>query len=156
MSQSIAASRTAEVLERVNQVAAQADFKLHPHPNGDVLMIKFNMGNGRSQTVFIESSGQAITGQDCVTFMSPCKVVERHEAGDGCFDKEQAMELLRRNAKLHFGSFALETFEGRNDVLVVKSSQIVSTMDVEELKAHVSFVAFAADEYERECGQDVF
>lgn len=156
MNEAVATSQSAEVLERVSQVADKADFKLHPHPNGSVLMVKFNMGDGRSQTVYIEHTGKTFDGQDCVTFMSPCKVLKKERILGGGLNKNQVMDLLRRNAKLHFGSFALETFEGRNDVLVVMSSQIVETMDVEEFKTHVSFVAYAADEYERECGQDVF
>ncbi|MHC4696738.1 MAG: type III secretion system chaperone family protein [Planctomycetota bacterium] len=156
MSETAAVSQTAEVLEKVSKVAAEADFILHPHPNADVLMIKFNMGDGRSQTVYIEYTGQTFDGQDCVTFMSPCKVVKKEKLLSGDLNREQVIALLRRNAKLRFGSFALETFEGLNDVLVVMSSQIVDTMDVEEFKTHVAFVAYAADEYERECGQDVF
>ena len=156
MSETVAAAQTPEVLEKVNKVAAKANYKLHPHPNGHVLMIKFNMGNNRSQTVYIEHTGKTFENQECVTFMSPCKVVMKDKILNSGLSKNQMLDLLRRNAKLHFGSFALEAFEGRNDVLVVMSSQIVDTMDVEEFKAHVAFVAYAADEYERECGQDVF
>ena len=40
--------------------------------------------------------------------------------------------------------------------MMVVSSQIVDTMEVEEFKTHVNCVALVADEYERECGHDNF
>jgi len=156
MSETITVDHTAEVLENVRAVAASAGMQLHPHPSGKMLMIKFNMGSSRSQTVFIEYSGRSAGGHDCITFLSLCKVVKKERILGGGLGKAQVLELLRRNARLHFAHFALESFEGRNDVLMVKSSQLAASMETDEFKMHVACVAHAADQFEQECGQDVF
>ena len=154
MDQANTAGQAVEVLEKVRKISAIADYHAQPHPEDDMLVISFDMGRGRSQMVYVRYIGQTPDGHDSVLFMSPCL-----ELKIGLFSglgRRRAVDLLRRNAQLRFGSFALFAFKGGTDVLMVVSSQIVDTMEVEEFKTHVNCVALVADEYERECGHDNF
>lgn len=154
MTQLTATDDTAAALQTVRRIAAKAGCELFPHPISNILMVKCEMGGGRTQTVYIEYKGRTIGGFDCVTFMSPCKVVEKNDTTGG-IRPERAMDLLRRNARLNFGCFALESFDGQNDVLMAFSSQIIDTMDVDGFRVHITAAAELADGFESECGRDV-
>ena len=144
---------SSEVFERVQQIAAIAGFKLAPHPDQDLLVAGFDMGSGRSQMVYIAHVGQTPEGKDVVSFMSPCLNVRRGFLGG--LSKSRAVNLLRLNSRMLFGFFALHSFPSE-DVLMVCSSQIVDTMEVEEFSSHLEACAHAADEYEKVIGRDDF
>jgi hypothetical protein len=69
--------------------------------------------------------------------------------------QKKANDLLRQNAKLLHGAWAIENIEG-DDYLVIFDTQIAQTMDTEEFAASVKAAAFLADEMERELGRDGF
>lgn len=144
---------SAAVFERVQQVAAIAGYKVGPHPEQDLLVAGFDMGNGRSQMVYIAHVGQTGDGKDVISFMSPCMTVKRGLFGG--LSKRRAVHLLRLNSQMLFGCFALYTFQNE-DVLMVSSSQIVDTMEVEEFSSHLQACAQLADAYEQKVGQDNF
>jgi hypothetical protein len=146
-------SESAEVLAKVQQVAAMAGLKVVLKPEDPMLITGFDMGQGRSQTVYIRHAGRIPTGQDVICFMSPCLNVKR-----GLFSglsRRKAVDLLRRNSIMLFGFYALVPMQ-ECDVLMVCSSQIVDTMEIEELSTHVRACAMFADGYEREHGRDEF
>lgn len=144
------ATRRTEVFDKVKKVAAMAEYHLEEHPNGSLLAVNIGVSEGRTQVVYITYSGQTPDGHDAICFFSPCREFAR-----GMFKglgKKEAVELLRRNAQLTFGFFALDDFNGNTDVLMVCSNQLVDTMDTEEFETHVAFVAVVADTYEFEHG----
>jgi hypothetical protein len=150
------ADQTSRVLEKVSQIAAMAEMPVQRHPSEQMLIASFDMGAGRHQLVYIRYVGETPDGHDSISFMSPCMELKKGGWFGGALTRKRAVDLLRRNAALLFGSFALYTFTGGEQVLVVVSSQIVETMEVEEFRTHLGAVAFVADHYERELGTDVF
>lgn len=142
-----------DVLSKVEEIAGLAGYKVNRHPSGSLLMISFDMGRGRSQNVFIVPCGTTPDGKNVVSFSSPCMAVKK-----GMFKgigKAQALDLLRRNAMLKFGHFAIAS-AGDCEGIMACASQIVETMEIEEFEALANTVAIIADEYEREHGQDQF
>ncbi len=143
-----------DITQKIEEIGTMAGYKLARHPQlPDMLVCPFDMGNGRSQSVYIMPSGQTPAGEDLACFMSPCQALKKGLLGS--MSKNQAVDLLKRNAGLVTGCFAIESM-GDTDMLVVRSTQIVPTMEIEEFKFQVNLVALIADEYEREHGNDVF
>ncbi len=145
---------TTEVLRKVNEIAALAGYTVQPHDQvEDMLVCPFDMGGGRSQIVYIHPVGQTPDGMEIISFFSPCAAVKQGFLNG--LSKRHAVDLLRRNGMLLGGQFAVVDF-GNIDLLVVRSTQIVDTMEVEEFRMHANLVAMVADDYEREMGTDVF
>lgn len=142
------------VLRKVADIASLAGFKVGPHPQvANMLVCGFDMGGGRTQTVYIAPCGKLPDGSDVIAFQSPCMALKKGLLTG--MSRKTALDLLTRNGNLGCGAFCIENF-GEIDVLCVRSTQIVDTMEVEEFSLHVSAVAVIADEYERENGTDVF
>jgi hypothetical protein len=143
-----------QIMQNVEEIGAMAGFQLSRHPNiPNMIVVPYNMGNGRTQTAYVHSCGKTPEDQDLICFMSPCRAVKKGLVkGMG---KDQAIDLLRCNGQFVVGSFAIQNFGG-DDILVVRSTQIVDTMEVEEFRFHANFVAIIADRYEQEEGTDVF
>ncbi|MCL4741182.1 MAG: hypothetical protein KJZ54_03175 [Phycisphaerales bacterium] len=142
-----------DVLSKVEEIAGLAGYKVSRHPSGGLLVVAFDMGRGRTQNVFIAPCGTTPDGKNVVTISSPCMAVKK-----GLFKgigRAQALDLLRRNAMLTFGHFAIAS-AGDCEGVMVCATQIVETMEIEEFEALVNTVAIVADEYEREHGQDRF
>ncbi|MGD2109635.1 MAG: hypothetical protein PVI86_09615 [Phycisphaerae bacterium] len=156
MSQEPTDEHVNKVMEKVSQIATMADMACQKVPDDHMLVLGFDLGGGRRQAVFLRYLGQTPDGHDIVTFMSPCLEVKKMGFLRGGLSRNQAIDLLRRNAMLGFGSFALTSYAQGREVLMVVTTQLVDTMEVEEFRTHVCFVAAAADEYEREHGYDRF
>ena len=144
----------AAVLEKVAQIATMAGYQVKSFPERNFVAVPFDMGEGRKQVVYIRYIGQTPDEHDVVSFDSPCMEVKKGWLAG--LSKNQAVDLLKRNASLLFGSFAIEQLEGDADVLIVCSNQILDTMEVEEFDAHCRAVAVVADDYEKELGRDEF
>lgn len=143
---------TDAVMKKVKQVADLAGLRSRETDDGEMIVIGFDMGEGRSQQVFIRSVGNW-AGHDVIEFQAPCRRLRKgFMQGLG---KNEALDLLRRNAKMLFGHFSLYTFDDE-ELLFVCSPQIVDTMEVEEFTAHVRACCLTADAYEKECGSDEF
>jgi phage FluMu protein Com len=139
--------------EKLKKVASLAGCKVQDHPGGRMLAAGFELGGGRRQVVYMSYMGQTPDGKDIVSFMSPA--LEMKKGLLSGVSKKMALDLLKRNPHIPFGSFGIHTMDGM-DLIMVSSNQIVDTMDVEEFDAHIQCVALVADEYEREHGQDNF
>lgn len=143
-------SRTAEVMEQVKAVAAAAEYEVEEQHARQTLSVTVSTTRDRTQTVYIDHSGQTPDGHDTICFFSPCRAFGRGMLSG--LGKRDAINLLRRNKKLPWGHFALHEFDGEEEVLMVCSDQLVETMDVDELKTHINWIAIIADAYEIERG----
>lgn len=142
-----------QILDQLKQIGSMAGYELQMHENGDMLVTPFDMDNGRKQLVYLRYAGRTPNDKDVVAFMSPCLEIKKgfmRGLGGG-----RAVDLLRRNAQLLFGHFALFDF-GDVEILMSSSYQILETMEIEEFEAHLNCVALAADSYEQEHGLDQF
>ncbi len=147
------ATTSSSVLDKVKEIASLAGFNIHQTPGTNSLQLNFDMGGGRSQIVYVAHTGRTGDGKDVVQFVSPCLCVQK-----GMFkglSKSLALDLLRRNAALLWGFFALAD-AGDSEGVMVCANQIVDTMEVEEFRANVNYLAIVADQYEREHGKDLY
>jgi hypothetical protein len=141
-------------LEKVRTIASMAGVPLRwQDENQHCLACHCDMGNGRTQMIFIFHMGATPEGQDIVAFSSPC--VQLQDDGRGGWISINPADLLRMNSQLVWGSFAVET-AGDKQYLVVRDTQIVDTMEVEEFRAHLGLVSRIADDYESRFGVDIF
>jgi hypothetical protein len=140
-----------EVLDTIEGIATDAGFE--PERHQDSIIIKYKLPGGREQTVFVAESGQSPGGMTVISFVSPC---QRLKAGFlGGMSKAQALDLLRRNARLPFAAFTLLSSDG-GEVVCVRGTQLLETMDLPEFAASCECVATFADRYEAEQGRDDF
>jgi len=146
------ASDPKAVMEKVKQVALLAGLKFRDWKDGAELAVPMDMGDGRSQVVFIAHIGE-LGGLDVVEFRAPCQRLKKGFLNG--LGKNDAIDLLRRNARLLVGHFSLYSFENE-ELLMVCSPQIVDTMEVEEFNAHIRACCAIADAYEKEHGVDEF
>ncbi|MBI1881283.1 MAG: hypothetical protein HYR94_24140, partial [Chloroflexi bacterium] len=63
--------------------------------------------------------------------------------------QQLANDLLRQNAQMMHGSWAIDKIEG-DDYLVVFDTQIAETLDTQEFAASVKAAAILADEMEQD------
>ena len=117
----------------------------------DLVTVNFDMGSGRKQIVWIAPIGQDHMSNLIVGFLSPALQMQ---AGED-LGRKAANDLLRDNAKLFHGAWAIVTIEG-TEYLAVVDTQIAHTMQSEEFSATVGMVAALADEMEKKLGTDLF
>ncbi len=139
-------------LDRIRSMAETAGFD--PEDHHDSIVVKLAIAGGaRSQTIFITESGHTPTGETVIAFTSPCQRLAKGFIGG--MSKKQALDLLRRNAALPFAAFALVS--GADDeMLCVRSTLLLETLDYEEFKAAAECVAAFADPSAAEHGRDDF
>jgi len=141
-----------EILEKVEQTATLAGFKCVLEEDEVRLVLGFDMGEGRSQRVYVRDTSRS-QEHPVVTIFSPCLVVKK-----GLFrgiSKNQAMELLRANEAIHFaryGVYETETYS----MVVASIDHLLDKLDPDEFEASVLSVAHAADSYEKKLGKDDF
>lgn len=144
------------VLKQIESVAALAGFKGVISDDGQFLVVGFDLGQGRSQRVFLRPSGSTPDGKTIVTISSPAGL---HKKGwlTG-FTRDAAIDLLRRNENLYFARFGIhEESPGSKELMIVASSDmILESLDADELRAHAFFVSNAADAYEKSMKTDMF
>lgn len=140
-----------EILDTVEGIAVDAGFE--PERHQDSIVIKFALPAGREQSVFVAESGRSPGGMTVISFLSPC---QRLKAGFlGGMSKGHALDLLRRNAALPFAAFSLLSTD-KGDVVCVRGTQLLETMDLAEFAASCECVATFADRYESDQGRDDF
>ncbi len=141
-----------ESLRKAQEIAGMAGLK--SYPEGDLLLVPFDMGGGRGQTVAVAEFGKTPDGETVLSFSSPCM---KHDSGFfSSMTKERALDLLRRNSASLFGIFALLKDGQGNEYLCVKATGVLETMEVEEFRENCMAVTHISDAYERECGKDDF
>ena len=147
----MAADETLHNLERVKEVATLAGLKGHLDEERKQFQMSFGLPGGRSQIVLVRDS--SVKGRKVVTFFSPCLVVKKGLLAG--LDKQMAVELLRTNEKLHFARYGI--WEGDKSVTIVASCDcLLDPLDPAECHNAAWAVAFAADRFEHEQGQDKF
>lgn len=134
--------------EFVETVAEKAGVPVKKKDNS--VVVTCDVGEGRTQNVVVALFGQE-RGNLIIGFSS---AVLKMPAGQ-MLNQKTANELLRKNADLPHGAWAIEKIED-SEYLVVFDTQIAQTMDPEEFKASVEALAFYADKMEKKLGKDVF
>jgi hypothetical protein len=112
--------------------------------------VQLPIGHNRQQVVFVSEGRRDRKGRLSIRFVSPCMRLGR--AG---LRREQAVDLLKRNGSMDLDCrFSVSEDE---QYVVVQAEQLLDTMDIEELEAHLDHVAQVADDYEQVSGQgDLF
>lgn len=136
--------------EFVQASALQA--KLNVKVSGpELVIVPYDLGEGRSQNTFVRPLGRTGAGHNILSFFSPClKMPTGQELG-----AKTANDLLRRNAKIPHGAWAIDTIDGA-DYLGVIETHIAQTMQPEEFAAACVVVAKLADDMEKTLGTDSF
>jgi hypothetical protein len=150
MSDDESTQAASDFLTKLEKVAAVAGVIVDRVP-GDMLAASFDLGNGRNQVVYINSAGVTLDGRETVAFMSPCL-----ELGFRGLSRKRAIALLQRNSDLVYGAFSLLCIPGEPDHVVVRSTQILDTMQIDEFTSHLHHTAHSADTFELELGRDDF
>jgi hypothetical protein len=117
----------------------------------DMIMVPYDLDGGRKQNAFVVYHGQDGAKQNLIGVFSPAlKMPKDQEIG-----QKTANQLLRRNAKLAHGAWAVVTIGG-DDYLGCFETQALETMQPEELKYACLTTCLAADALEKEFGTDAF
>ena len=140
----------ASFAEFVEKIAAEAGLKVIKRSHTLVIVL-FNMGEGRKQNVFVKPLGLDNKGNLVIGFSSPAFQMPTAQM----LSQDVANDLLRRNATLAYGSWAIAR-EGENDYLVVRDTQLAHTMQPQEFEATVRSLSQAADAMEKTLGVDLF
>ena len=114
---------------------------------------RFQLAGDRHQIVEIEPVTLTPEGNQVISFFSRCE-----RLGKGFFDQlsgTQAINLLKLNSTLPIGHFCIKEIEGQN-YLGVQCTQLLETMDLEELGVNLGALAQLADQWEERLGKDEF
>jgi len=134
----------------VEQVAAKAGLKVEKR-NPSLIVVPYNMGGDRHQSVYVRPLGMTANKSLIIGFSSPAlKMPAGQQLG-----QKTANDLLRENAKLPHGAWAIESIEDA-EYLVAFDTQIAQTMDPIEFKASAGALADIADSMEQKLGTDNF
>ena len=144
---------TPQTLKEVSQIAALAGIQGQVDEESGHFKMFFELEGHRTQVVYVRASAKTPSGQQVVTFFSPCLIAQKGLFAG--FSKDQAIDLLTRNEKTLFARFGI--WESGQQVMVVASvDHILETLDAEECAMSAWSVAITADGYEQEHGQDKF
>lgn len=142
---------TEQIIEKLDHVLRAAGVASERHEIG--VRCKFNLPNGRTQMVDIEPVTAIPSGLQIIAFFSRCERLTSRFFGN--ISGTQALRILKFNSTIPIGYFCIKEIEGQR-FLCVRSTQILETMDKEELKMHLNAVAQLADSWEEKLGQDEF
>ncbi|RMF43557.1 MAG: SPFH domain-containing protein [Planctomycetota bacterium] len=121
----------------LRQLATANGWKIQPHDS--TWQITVPIGTLRKQHVWVDFSKQDEAGHPLVAIWSSC----------GAADPRQALTLLRYNAQLIHGAFAVVR-DGDADRLVLRANLLADTADPLELLRTVTAIAWQADRYEEQ------
>lgn len=140
-------------IRKAKHVAEELGWRLRFDHERQRLDYLFELPSGRKQRVFVERGTPTARGAEVVRFWSPCLDLSSVERRKFLTSREKDL-LLERNAEysLHC-RFGIDRAE---KAVVVVADQLAETMDRKEFEEHMTNVAYAADEYEREKGLDDF
>jgi len=139
------------ILHQVDEVAAAGG--IEGKRQGDMLVYGWDLGGDRDQMVYVTSWGETAGGLHLLCFFSPCERLGKGFLGG--ISKETAVQLLRLNARLDFGHFCIMRLGG-DELLCVRATQILQTMDPEEFKQKCANLAQLADGWEEKIGRNEF
>jgi hypothetical protein len=135
----------------IEAIAALAGFNLQ-QLSDSLVAITCQLNEGRSQTVWVSPIGKDRHNNTVITIASPA--LKLGSVGRQLSQK-QANNLLRHNATLCHGAWAIENIEG-DDYLVMFDTQIAEAMDTVEFASSVKDTAALADAMEKQLGKDQF
>ncbi|QDV26182.1 SPFH domain-containing protein [Aureliella helgolandensis] len=121
----------------VRQLADSAQWNIEASEGQWTLTVP--VGTLRKQRVHLDFSSQDDAGHAVMNIWSSC----------GSFSPGQAITLLRFNAQLIHGAFAIQVTEG-NDLLVLRANLLVDTADALELTRTITSIAWQADRMEEQ------
>jgi hypothetical protein len=109
--------------------------------------VKIDLGDDRQQSVHVGFGGQDDAGRDLVTLLSVC----------GRADDRTAQVLLKRNARIVAGHFAIRTLAGEEHFVVV-ANRVAGGPGLEDIGDLISKLAREADLVESQltAGADVY
>mgnify|MGYP005836847323 CR=1 FL=1 len=134
----------------LTQIAGKTGLKVRTI-SPSAVVVPFDMGEGRTQYVWVRAVGTDGRGNLLVGIYSPALKMPEGQL----LSREAANELLRENINLAHGSWAIQKMED-GEYLVMFDTQIAQTMDPEEFAASVRGLAAAADAKEKSLGSDAF
>ena len=140
-----------DIVAKIHQVASMAGIK--GQRQGDLLSYGWDFGDGRDQTIYVAPFAETDDGLNVICFFSPCQ-----QLGTGFLSgmsKQVAIQLLRTNAELEFGHFAVMKLGG-DEMICVRATQILETMEVQEFEQKCLAVARLADAWEEKIGKNEF
>lgn len=137
------------LLKQLESVAALAGLKGVISDDGQFFLMGFEVGDGRSQRVFVRPTGSTPDGKTVVTISSPAHL--QSKGWFSSFSREDAINLLRLNENTFFARYGIHDAGpiSKEMMIVASSDVILETLDAEELRAHAHFVSHAADAYEK-------
>ena len=141
----------ADILQSIDEVAQTAG--IAGKNNGQTLVYGWDLGGDRDQMVYVAPCGETGGGLNIVCFFSPCE-----RLGTGFLSgisKDKAVQLLRLNSQIEFGHFCLMKLGGE-EMLCVRTTHLLETMDPEEFKQNCANVAQLADAWEEKIGRNEF
>lgn len=104
---------------------------------GDHWNVTIPVGTLRRQKVQVRFGGKDPEGQELVSYVSTC----------GPVSPENALILLRYNAQMVHGAFAVEKTDA-GDMIVVQANQLADTSDPLEITRVLTAIAWQADKVE--------
>ena len=120
---------------------------------GEMLVYGWDLGDDRDQMVYITPLGATGGGMRIICFFSPCQRLGKGFLGG--VSKDTALQILRMNSQLEFGHFCIMKLGG-DEMLCVRTTQILETMQPEEFKQNCASVAQVADGWEERIGRNEF
>lgn len=141
----LAGSEKEDARSSLKQIAQASEWKLTE--NGDKWQITVPVGTLRKQTVNVDFSQKDEAGNRLICFWSSC----------GTMDPRHAQALLRFNAQLVHGAFAVQKQED-TELLVIRGNLLADTADPLELTRTVTSIAWQADKFEEQLygGEDSY
>lgn len=140
---------TIDALKRVAETAALAGLKGRVNDEMQRFEMGFEIGDKRTQMVYIRYLGKGPGDKEIVTLFSPAKVVQKGFLKG--MSKDMAIELLKLNSQIYFARFGI--LENDKEIMIMASiDAILETLDADELKAGAWAVAIAADRFEKDHG----
>ncbi len=140
-----------DIVEKIQRVAAMAG--IQGQRQGDLLSYGWDFSGGRDQMCYVAPFAETDDGLNIICFFSPCQ-----RLGTGFLSgisKNVAVQLLRTNAELDFGHFAVMKLGGE-EMICVRATQILETMEVKEFQEKCLAVAQLADAWEEKIGKNEF
>ena len=126
-----------QIQETLRQVGKQLGWSISE--SGSEWTLSLSLGPLRKQDVHVDFSGIDEAGHRLVSIWSTCGVIE----------PSMALTLLRYNAQIVHGAFAVNSIDG-SDVLVIRGNLLADTADLLELTRTITAVAWQANQAEQQ------
>ena len=144
-------SPTSEVLNRVEQLAAESGLIGEHNLLRGEFVILFDLPDDRTQEVFVCDSSQT-SEIKVISVRSTCLVLDKAKLPS---DKSMSMELLLTNEQLRFARYGVQEDDERY-IVVASHDLFLDELGPRTLAVALECVALAADAYEAKFGLDIF